>query len=162
MQSALKMKALSASCYYYYYRAYCRYAEGKYSLKVAISHTHTEITWAMFIPGVNSMRPIEIYQGWTWFFFLFLSITQFLSNQVKVTLGPVSVKTCLSTKPLKHPENQVSMSSISPQVLSSFKSLPLKKTSFIFNLLHWRKCLKAVISHGKALQHWLSKSISHF
>ena len=57
------MKALSAWCYYYYYRAYCRYAEWKYSWKVVISHTHTEITWAMFIPGVNSMRPVEIYQG---------------------------------------------------------------------------------------------------
>lgn len=49
------------------------------------------------------------------FIFIFI-LTHFISNQVKVTLRPISVKKkmYLSSKPLKHPESQVSMSSISP------------------------------------------------
>lgn len=128
------MKALSAWCYYYYYRAYCRYAEWKYSWKVVISHTRTEITWAMFIPGVNSVRPVQINQGWTWSF-LVLSVTQFISNQVKDTLGPISIKTRLSAKPLKHPESQFSMSSISPPSAFIIQKLTIKENLLYFQFV---------------------------
>lgn len=74
------MKALSASCYYYYYRAYCRYVEGNFSWKVVISHTHTEITWCMFVPGVLWMRLVEIYESWNCSLMV-LSATQFIQNQ---------------------------------------------------------------------------------
>lgn len=110
-------------------------------------------------PWCGWMRPVEILSG------LKLLLYGFICNTIciKSSLGHTRIYFCKKKYLQNHwnSESQFSMSSISPQVLSSFKSLPLENTSFIFNLLHQRKCLKAVISHRKPLQHWLSKSVSY-